>query len=182
MPAPTHRIQIQKHIGAEVWDNDYLVSAADMSVAAGYAALLLDFERALHRPEVTFDFTLVSTVTVGDRVFVHTPVNLPGLNPNVGPDILLPLFNTLRLDLQTADSDPGRKYYRGVLLAGDLQSDFTLAPSRLANYQTIVAGNAGRPSQTGVVTPKGNDIVGQTVADTIQGRQLHRKRRKKVTT
>lgn len=181
MALPTHRIEIHKHVGAEKWVNTYLVNAATMDAAEGFAAGLISFERSLHLSAVVFDYARTSTTIVGDRTFDHIVVNLPGLG-DPGTSVVLPLFNTLRLDLQVNDADPARKYYRGCLTAAQLESNFTIIDSAVTYFQGVIDAHAGRPSLQGVVTPKGNIVLNQVVADKVQERQLHRRRKKKIPT
>ncbi len=181
MALPTHKIEIFKRYQSETWDNSYLVVAGSMGAAETIAAALVAFERSFHLTPVIFDYVRTSTTIVGDRTFDHLVLNVNGLM-DVAGGILLPLFNTLRLDLRTDDSDPGRKYYRMCFVAENIESDLTLKPAFLTARQSLIDGLTDTPASLGVVTPKGNDVINQKWADTVQMRQLHRRRKKKVTT
>lgn len=179
MAAPTHRIQIFKEYGSDRWSNDYLVSTTDINTAEDTAVAALAMERQLHFTEVKFVYYLISTLTIGDRVFRRVPLNVNG--QRAYSTAQLPLFNTLRVDLSVGDSDTGRKFYRAVLLEGDVAGQFIEAASITA-FQSILDSFFPTASATQIVTPAGNNITGATVYSQVQMRQLHRKRRRPVTT
>lgn len=178
MPEPLWRIETVKQLNNEVWSNDWLTDDATIDDAQDLAAILQTFERNIHMSAVQFTYIRVSSYIPGDRTFRNLQTNLPGLNDTLD---YLPLFNTVRLNLQTADSDPGRKYFRcpvpelqqtnGVLVP----SYITFLSTQVATY--LVAENALEH----LVTPKGNRVTSATIFPNVQMRQLHRRRKKKVT-
>lgn len=179
MPLPTHRISIFKKLGAEVWSNDWLVNRVDMDAAASLGNSLVNFEQRLHGARVMFEYVLIATMSEGDRVFRHTPINLPGLQATaVGA--MLPLFNTIRMDMATTDSDPCRKYFRMPIEEGN-QEEGILNPATITSLNgfvttylnPIIALNA-------IVSGRGNLVTSATFARAIQMRQLHRRKRKKI--
>jgi hypothetical protein len=175
--APNFRIEIFKRYGAETWDNSYLVSADTLDDATVIANALVNMERAITNQGVIFEYFRVATLSQGDRVFTHVPLGSGGTRSNGSS--LLPLFNTLRVDLLTTSSDPGRKYYRGVLEEADINFD-GIAGTSINEFQSAI--NAVIPSATaGLQTPAGNDIESAAVNRLVQMRQLHRKRRRATT-
>lgn len=179
MPLPTHRISIFKKLSEERWSNDWLCVRADMDAAAALAVSLVNFEQRVHSSRVTFEYSLVATMAEGDRVFRHTPINLPGLM-GINALTMLPLFNTVRMDMATTDSDPCRKYFRmpleesnqedGKIIAATLT---TLASAVTTYLNPVIALNA-------LVSGKGNAVVSASFFNFIQMRQLHRRKRKKI--
>lgn len=176
MGVPTHRIEIRKELNGEDWSNDYLVEAIDMNTAAAFGVDTIEFERQLHAPQVNFVYMRVSTWAKFDRTFRHVSINLPGLGMSALTE-RLPLYNTLRMDLMTVDSDPCRKYFR-VPIHESMQSNGVLEPATIAAWQGYLAAwIAGFDPDFHVVSGAGNNVVGGTVYPLVQMRQLHRHRR-----
>lgn len=178
MALPNWRIEIVKQLDGEVWSNDYLTALVTIDAAADIADELVAWEQQVHASVVTILYALVSTTIKGDRTFRHITYNVPGI-PNIGE--YLPLFNTIRVDLQTEDSDPGRKYYRQPIPENG-QANGYLVPGTVASFNAAIASTL-QPiiDNSALVTPKGNQITGATTFPKVQIRQLHRRRRKKVT-
>lgn len=179
MPLPLWRIEIHKELNNEEWTNDYLTSDLTIDDAQDLAAVLQTFERNIHTTAVQFTYIRVSSYVKFDRTFRHLTTNLPGLQEAVD---YLPLFNTLRLNLGTADSDPGRKYYRTPVPESQ-QSNGVFNPA----YITSLNGLANTylvatDALEHLVTPKGNQVTSAVFYDRVQMRQLHRRRKKKVVT
>lgn len=178
MGLPQWRIQTVKHLGAEDWSNDYLTDLTTLSEAHDFAVSLVQLEEALHQASVRFDYYRVSSVIVGDRVFQHVPINANGA---VGVSDSLPLFNTLRIDFETATSDPARKYYRTPIAEGSQQNG-TLSSDAINAAALALFTFLGDPELYGnIVTTAGHKVISGTVHDQVQMRQLHRHKRKKVT-
>lgn len=178
MAPPNWRIQIQKALGTETWQNDYLTDDVTIEDAQDLAALILTFEQNIHSAQVVFEFIRISTTIVGDRRFRHITINELGLQPVTS---YLPLYNTLRLDLQTAESDPARKYYRAPVRE-DMQENGVILPTTL----TFLNGFAQDLLVTTqvidhLVTTKGNRVTAASFYNQVQMRQLHRRKRKKET-
>lgn len=177
MGLPQWRIQITKHMGAEEWSNDYLTDLGTISDAHDFAVTLVQMEKALHQASVHFDYYRVSSVLVGDRVFQHIPINANG---DVSVADSLPLFNTVRVDLQTAASDPARKYYRTPIAEGSQQNG-VLVSDALNAITLVLFTFLGDPELYGnIVTTVGHKVITGSVHDQVQMRQLHRHKRKKV--
>lgn len=178
MALPNWRIEIVKQLDAEVWSNDYLTSLVTIDAAADIADELVEWEQQVHGNMVTILYAVVSSTIKGDRVFRHITYNVQGI-PTIAE--YLPLFATIRVDLQTTDSDPGRKYYRQPIPENG-QANGYLTPSTIASFNSAIATTL-QPiiDNSALVTPKGNQIVTATTFPKVQERQLHRRRKKKVT-
>lgn len=179
MGVPTHRIEIRKTYGGHDWSNDYQIEAPSFDNALSMAIALLTFERAIHMIPVLFTYYRVSTVTIGDRVFRHTPISTSGLYGAGGSDFL-PLFNTMRFDLQTADSDPCRKYFRCPLPEGLVLNEVIHSDLLTAANTAYLAAVATFPTGSKIVSSKGHNVVAGYAYRIVQMRQLHRHRRKKI--
>lgn len=177
MGVPLWRIEIHKALAAEKWDNAYLTDDATIEDAQDLAQLLLTFEQHIHMDIVNFEYVLISSYTKGDRVFRHLTINEPGLQTTQD---YLPLFNTLRFDFGTTNSDPGRKYYRAPMPEGG-QVDGVLTPTEVTAFQGIAQTYlVDTDAISHIVTPRHNNVSTVTVYPYVQERQLHRRRRKKV--
>lgn len=179
MGLPTWRIQIVKELGNEVWSNDYLTDDVTIEDAQDLSALLQTWERNIHMDSVLFSYIRVSSYAPDDRIFRHLTTNVPGL---VTATAYLPLFNTLRVDLGTTDSDPARKYYRcpvseSTQTSGVFDGAYRTTIAGLITTYLITPGVLGH-----LVTTKGNTVVTATPYIYVQMRQLHRRRKKKVVT
>src|SRR6185369_10483109 len=109
MAVPNWRIEIVKSLLGEQWSNDYLTDDVAIEDVQDLAVILLSWEQSIHMAAVNFDYIRIATTIPFDRTFRHITFNEPGTAGNLA---YIPLFNTLRIDLGTTDSDPGRKYYR----------------------------------------------------------------------
>lgn len=178
MAVPLWRIEIVKQLGSEVWSNDYLTDDATLDDAQDLSAVLQTFERNIHMELVQFPYMRVSSYVAGDRTFRHIDTNLGGLQTNAD---YLPLFNTIRMNMSTADSDPGRKYYR-IPVPETQQTNGTLAGAYVSSLNGLInTYMVATDALQHLVTPKGNRITSAAMFPNVQMRQLHRRRKKKVT-
>lgn len=178
MGTPRWRIQIVKSLGAHTWSNDYLTDDATIEDAQDLGALLVTFERTIHQTTVLFVYMRVSSYLVGDRHFRHFPLNLTGIDTAADS---LPLFNTIRMDMGTSDSDPARKYYRipvaeGAQTNGIVNGAVLTSLNSVANTQLVTSGVIGH-----IVTTAGHPCLTAQFSANVQIRQLTRRKRKKVT-
>lgn len=177
MPQPLWRIETVKQLGLEVWSNDWLTDDATIENAQDLAAVLQTFERNIHMAVVTFLYIRVSSYIPGDRTFRHLETNLPGL---ITTGEYLPLFNTVRMNLGTANSDPGRKYFRCPINESNTGNGAIL-PAYITTLNTAINTHLITTNAlTHLVTPKGNRVTNATIYPFVQMRQLHRRRRKKI--
>lgn len=178
MAVPLWRIEIVKQLGSEQWSNDYLTDNETIDDAQDLAAVLQTFERNIHMEIVQFPYIRVSSYVAGDRTFRHFDTNLGGLQTVAE---YLPLFNTVRMNMSTSDSDPGRKYYR-IPVPETQQSNGTLASGYVTSLNGLIGTYLVTPlALEQLVTPKGNRITSAAMYPNVQMRQLHRRRKKKVT-
>lgn len=179
MGVPTHRVEIRKHQGGHSWANDYLIESPTMDDVESAANALIQFERTLHYNNVMFDNARLSTMQIGDRNFRHIAINASGIADASGLQFL-PLFNTLRLDMTTNDSDPCRKYYR--LPIPESQQDGGVLSSALISGigPAFIAVIDGFPDGTSIVSNIGHIVINGGPFPEVQMRQLHRHKRKKI--
>jgi len=179
MGIPTHRVEIRKTWQGHDWSNDYLVESPSMDAAAAFALTAVEFERSFHNNMVTFVYVRTSTVAKFDRIFRHVPLNLQGVGSTDTVD-LMPLFNTVRMDLQTADSDPCRKYFRIPISESD-QSNGVIIGAKVIALGTLLNNFIATFNETTkVVSGKGHNVIAGRVYPQVQMRQLHRHKKKKV--
>lgn len=177
MSPPSYRIQIVKSLSGEQWSNDYLTDHDTLTLAENLAVQLVTFEQHIHATVVAFDYVRISTFLPHDRIFRHIPLNLTG---TVAKGDYLPLFNTLRVDFQTASSDPARKYYRLPVGEGEQAYGKFLSDS-LAAWALALFTYMDDPGLYGdIVTTAGNKVITASPHGDVQMRQLHRHKRKKV--
>lgn len=177
--ASNYRLQIVKELGFEQWANDYILRHDDIDAAANAADLLVAFERSIHDSRIIFDYFIVSDPNPDTRIFRHVVLNEPGLVDGSSFQYL-PLFNTVRVDLQTVDTDPGRKYYRTPIYESN-QVDGVLTESSVSFYQGIVDDQiVANLAELKLVTRDTVFVTGAVVHPQIQMRQLHRRRKPKA--
>lgn len=179
MGVPVYRIEIRKSRLGHQWSNDYLIETIEMGDAVTMAEGALAWERSFHMNVINFDYYRVSTTSPGDRIFRHVPLNIPGLAGAGGSDYL-PLFNTLRFDMATLDSDPCRKYFRLPLPEG-LVTNEVIDPGTRASIDSAWASwYAAWPDGTRIVSTIGHIVINGSCSPIVQMRQLHRHKRKKI--
>lgn len=177
------RCEIHKQFNnGEKFANDYIFDAPDIGTAAALAQDWASLERALMISLVTFLDIRTSTVTVGDRVFIHTPLNFQGQSGGAIGDSL-PGYCCLRLDLSTAQSDPGHKYYRYVVLESNQGGGIIDASSLSAILGVVNTHISNNPDMLADLRVGKNNhtATGVTLYPFVQERQEHRRRKKKAT-
>lgn len=180
------RIQVFKRLAGSdrEWSNTYRVNAADLDAASVGVPSIGSMEQQLHLDNVTITRALVSDVNPATDIFATIPLNLTGSRAGGSDGAWLPIFNTMRVDVQVVGGGrPSRKFYRGPILESDQQGGFlsptlvTLLTDQVNGLITVLDGDG-----TPLIDPDGQEwdtAVGQSK---VQMRQLHRKRKKKVTT
>lgn len=102
-------IDIEKLHQGEYWTNRYQVSTAAIGDARTLAQDFVAAERAVHTNVVLFTKVRTSDNNPATDSYFSDPINLYGEADVVGD--LLPHFNRVRVDFQTADGGrPCRKY------------------------------------------------------------------------
>lgn len=179
MGAPVWRLEIFKKLEAETWSNAYLLDDTDITAADAVASSLVDWEAAIHKSNVQLEYYLLSSIAIGDRIFRHVPLNIPGEDP-IGSEQWIPLYNTLRMDMATTDSDPARKYYRLPITEG-MQQNSIFTPAAVTAFNSAINTILQPIIDLGsIVTNSGKVVVSASTHVAVQMRQLHRKRRRIV--
>lgn len=169
-------LEIEKVYQGEYWVNRYFLSQS-IGDGASTAAQILQVERNIHMSQITFTKMSLRTVAKGDFQYATTPLNLPGLGTLGTTANTVPLFVTLRVDLGTAGGRPSRKYYRGVLYEGVVNT-VTVENDFVTSMNTALAPLAGL---AGFCDPQGQPIVNVAVSPLVGMRQLRRGSKKKNT-
>lgn len=165
--------------GERQWQNRWDVEADDITTVLGMFDAFHDF----HLGVLLNIFTLVKILArpAGTPdAFYETVYGEPGGRALGGAE-LLPLFNTVRVLLNTAAGGrPGQKFLRGILKEGDIDSSANIVPATGAFVNTAVLGLiAAVEALTGhIVLTNDKEVVNSSVQTPVQMRQLHRKRKK----
>lgn len=174
---PLFNVDVEKRLNSEFWSNRYIVRATDLADANTFADAIVEAERAIHSSIVTFTRYRVSSALQGDGIFNIVNIGLAGLRA-IGNNTLLPLFNTLRVDLNATAGRPSRKYYRGVLTEADIAGDAVTADFQsllITLIDTLATG-----STNGIVDPDDQLLLNALVHPFVQMRQLRRSRRRRT--
>lgn len=174
---PIYSVDIEKRLGSEFWSNRYILRHGTLEGAQAFTASLVSTEAQFHNPAVAFTRYRISDTTVGSDVYLIVPMSLNGGRADASA--LLPLFNTLRMDITATSGRPSRKYYRGVLTENDISGDAVVADfsAFAAALDTLLPDTAGG---NGLVDPQAQDLVEFVVMPNVQMRQLRRSRRKRT--
>jgi hypothetical protein len=108
--------------------NSYTLLAANMADAAAGVDVLKEYELELHDPNFTITYARLSTDIKGDDDYTTIVYNAPGVRVASGES--LPLFNTMRLDVNAASGRPSRWHYRG-LHEGEVSNNEVSSATRL---------------------------------------------------
>lgn len=170
---------IEKLLQGEYWTNRYIIEAADMAAALTAANTIVGAERAIHYDNVLFTRYRVSDGVAETDVYQVTNVNLFG-SQALGSDHMLPLFNVLRIDFNTAGGGrPSRKYLRGCLTEPNV--NFNAIASAL-----VTAVNSGYVSTlvglASFVDIDGQQITSGAAYPFVGMRQLRRGSKRKTPT
>lgn len=174
--AASYRVEVHKSLLGEKWANSYLIGAVDMDDAEATALAIVEFERRMHWDLILFNYMLISTILEDDRIFRHVAINLNGYAV-AGANSYLPLYNTVRVDFSTVDSDPCRKYYRCPVLE-PVQNNGLLEAANITLFNGYITTYFfGTVAGDNLWSPKGNLVVAGSVHPYVQMRQLHRRKR-----
>lgn len=176
MPLPGTRLTIEKMYQGEYWTNVYFL-AGSIGDSASAAADILAAERAITLDSVLFTKMRLDDNTEDTEVYASTPINLFGLNANVGAQVL-PLFNVLRVDFAAGTGRPSRKYLRGVLSENNINFN-TIDAVTVSTFQTLYADVVA--SLPNFVDVDGDNITAGVVHPFVGMRQLRRGSKKKTT-
>jgi len=178
--AATDKVQIFM-VGADnrPWTNVFHVNATTLDAAASWA---VNFLAPCMVSELNVAFSAVKIVVdhLADDTFISLPISIPGV---VSGD-WLPLFNTVKVDINVAGH--GRqdgKFVRGWLHEGvvtDGLIDESVRGAFEDKFTSLIADSTA--DGTDLVDADGNLWQTASVRATIQERQRHRRRKKKVVT
>lgn len=162
------------------FSNTYCVDASDMTEAAGAVPLIRDMELAMFDNATFLTYARVSTLQEDFHNFTTVPINTAATSSPSGTG--LPLFNTLRIDINTTGfGSPTRMRYRnlteGVIVGTAVDSTFRAAKEALVNDLITDLGANGTPW----TQRDGDTLTVATAFNKVAERQLHRRRRKAVT-
>lgn len=179
--AATDKIQVfMTQTGERFWTNVFHVNALTILDAAAFANITLV---PLLAGPMDGTFRVVRTLVshIADDTFVTTPMNIPG---GQAGSPYLPLFNTIKVLIGVQGF--GRndyKFLRGIITEGNQDNGRVIEPLRdsLTDAWNAAIGN-GNASGVDLVDNAGNPWLLASVQESIQMRQLHRKRKKKPVT
>ena len=134
---PLYQIDIEKYLQGpgflnNFWTNVYFADSTDLAAAQTVAASILALERAVHLTTVTFTKYRVREKTPGATGQIST-ISLAGQRTVSGD--ALPLFNVVRVDLNTGTGRPSRKYLRCPLQEAE-QANGSLTTTYISAFNT----------------------------------------------
>src|SRR4029450_7030898 len=115
------RVQVFKSLDSSdrEWSNTYLCEADTIDTVAAVLPDVGDAEGQMHLDNVTVTRARVSDIEPDTDVFQIVTLGVLGTRGTAGDGDWLPLFNTVRVDIDVAGGGrPSRKYYRSPLLEG----------------------------------------------------------------
>jgi hypothetical protein len=176
------RLQIFKKLTGNdrEWSNTWLYNADDLATALEAATVIGTSETALHQDFVTITRALASDTDPDTDFFATAAINDPGTQVTGADGAWLPLYNTLRFDINvTGGGRPSRKFYRMPIAESDQQAGF-IDPTRGAAFQSTLNAIITAANAVGgvLVDPDGQTLLDAVVFSQVQMRQLHRKRKK----
>lgn len=174
---PVYRVTIQKTLTVAPfakWTNVYHCNGATILDANDIADNIAALEQAILK-----DYVQISRISVADPATPNSSVSRPvALTGSVTGDetLMLPLFNTVLVQLKPTGGRPSPKYLRLPLEEGDITgAKITSA------LMTAVDTDYSVPlvALTGVCDEDGQDIIGYGTKEDVQMRQLgwHRRQR-----
>jgi hypothetical protein len=162
------------------FSNTYIVEADDFAVATVAAEIIRDAEKDIYDNSTLLTRARISTTAEDGSMFNTFPINENGNSAPSGTGI--PLFNTLRMDIDTVGfGRPTKMHYRilseGVIVGSTIDSTFATAKEAVVNQ--LIADLATNASPW--VQADGNALVLAAAYPKVTQRSLHRRRRKPVT-
>ena len=173
---PLFQVDIEKRLGSEFWTNVYLLNADVLGTAVTFGGSVATAERGFHSDLVSFTRYRVSSVAQGDGIYSIVPIGQNGQRSGVG---VLPLFNTLRMDMTAQTGRPSRKFYRGVLGEGDINGEAVDTTPFVQGANDIAALFASTEDPFGLVDPQSQLFTGIVIHRFVQMRQLRRSTRRR---
>lgn len=178
---PLYQVDIEKSFLVNAaqtvyWTNSYHVNAADQAAATTAGLAIVEIERDVHYNSVVFTKMRARPAVVGALGNI-TSLNVTGDRASAGQD-MLPLFNTVRIDFNTAVGRPSRKYIRGPVAEAD-----QTAGNLTSTMQTLFSTSYRAPllALGSYVDVDGEAFVSGQVYAPVQMRQLRRGSKRKTT-
>lgn len=178
---PLFQVDIEKSfllnsVQTVYWTNVYHVNAADQAAATTAGLAIVEIERDVHYNSVIFTKMRARPAVVGSLGNI-TSLNVTGDRAAAGLQ-MLPLFNTIRVDFNTAVGRPSRKYIRGPIAETDQDGG-----NLVSAMQTLFSTSFRAPllALGSYVDVDGEAFVSGQVYVPVQMRQLRRGSKRKTT-
>lgn len=159
--------------------NTYTLLAASLADAAAGVDVLKEYELEIHDGNFTITYARLSSALVGDNEYTTIVYNTPGVR-SISSDSL-PLFNTMRLDVNATTGRPSRWHYRG-LHESEVENNQVLAATRLVLTDAFEAMQTAMAALTPAVSlcqSDGTDLAATgTCPPPVFDKKLTRRRRK----
>jgi len=166
-------------IPGRAFSNTYTIPGATLAAVLDAADSLVEYEREIHDPNFTITYVRISSQVEGDDDFATRTYNLAGVSSRSGDT--LPLFNTLRLDVNATTGRPSRWHYRGLHEGEVANNEVALSTRELYQDAYAALRTALNVGEFVLVQPDGNGLASEgTAALQVKLRKLHRRRRKAV--
>lgn len=172
-------VEVIFNYGDRHWSNRWDVEADDIATVTGMFDIFHDTHLDLLLTIYTLGRILVRPAGERDAFFERV-YNEAG-HVTIGSDSPEPLFNTIRVLLNTAvGGRPGQKFLRGLLVAGHLLPSGAISGTILAVVFTKISGLIAGVETLGghIVLTNDKQVDSPSVQSSVQMRQLHRKRKK----
>jgi len=176
-------VRVVLAFGDREWENVYHIDAGTSTdVDASIVEAFQDFY--LDRTLSTYILKRIVRRVLGSTdAFIEITIDVPGsLSPGV--NIPAPLFNTVRMLLDSGAGRPGSKFLRGMLLQNNLiDSSGTIDPDIISQINVSfdnVLNAAAEAGQDLVFGADDKHVVSSSFQGSVQERQRHRKRKKTV--
>lgn len=176
--AAVWKASLFKRIGTgKPWCNTYFLSDTLIADATVVAAHILQFEQAIHFPEITFFKTRITSVDELNDQFFNDNYSFPGLRSASADQ--LPLWNTLKMFLNVFGGRPSFKYYR-CLTEGDQTSGEIVAgliTTAASAFDTFLNADmaAGK-----LVDESGNLFTSRSFDNVVAPRSRNRRPKRKL--
>jgi len=161
------------------FSNSYIVAADTIAAAAAAVTPALTYEKKIFDGNFTITYARVSSLAPNDNVFTTVTLNEPGIRATSGETT--PLFNTVRLDVNSTTGRPSRWHYRG-LHEGEMANNQVdpgmraLVEAAWGDFVVDLTAAGFAPHQ-----PDGELLADfGTCAIEVKDRKLHRRRKKKA--
>lgn len=167
--------------GIREWSNVYHIDiGSDTDVDPAVISAMSTFYQAVTLSIFTLDRIIRRPAGVSDA-FIIANYALAG-GRGMGGSLALPLFNTVKMLLDSGAGRPGFKFLRGMLLLADLDdSQSTIDPAVISDINIafdVLLNAAVTAGQTFVEGASLAPIVSSSFENKVAMRQLHRKRKK----